>query len=432
MTRRGMTLVIVLLSLSVLTTIVAGLQAISLRQAVAGREAVARCRAYWAARAGVEATLARLESSLEGGGLDSAYAIPDHMLNASTGVVPGATWKISHALTGLAAESRDGPADPHAKVNINLMTKEDLLTLDEMTEDVADSILDWIDDDDSPRPLGAESGFYSQLPSPYEPRNGPVPSLFEVELAAGVSPSLVRGEDWDLDGVLDSNEDDGDLSWPPDNADGVLDAGWSAFVTASSWEGGFAPSGQARLNLADATVEELLARVPSLDQTQAQTLLDYVWQEDARLEQLMVTSLAQIAGQGSSVRDLRDEQIRALLDECEISDPTSGPSPGRVNLNTVSRETLDFIIGIAPGVADALIVARDSAAGGFTNIMDVLDAGVVSRTRLADVSRLVGVSPGAYQISSIGRDDATGFESRIICVVGVRALPAPIVEQFIR
>jgi type II secretory pathway component PulK len=433
--RRALALVIVLLALSVLTTLVAGVQAVSLRQAAAGRETLARLRAHWAARGGVESTLARLEASLESGSTPSAYAVPDDMLSASTGTVDGAHWTISHSFTGLAAGSREGPADPHAKVNVNLMTKDDLMTLDEMTEDVADSILDWIDDDDAPNPLGAEAGYYSQLPSPYEPRNGPMPSLFELELVAGVRSELVRGEDWNLDGVLDANEDDGDLSWPPDNADGLLDAAWSAFITASSWEPPLAVSGRAPLNLKAASAEELDARIRSLDLAQAQTILDFAAQSGALLEDLVSTSLTQIASQSGAsptVRNLTDDQLRDLLDECVIADPTGEPAPGRVNLNTVSRETLGFITAVSPGLADTLILVRDASPAGFVNLMDLLDTGVVSRTRLVSISRVLTVAPGSYRITSIGRDDATGIESRIVCTVRTAVLPAPIVEHLAR
>lgn len=86
-------------------------------------------------------------------------------------------------------------------------------------------------------------------------------SLAELELIPGVTPEMVRGEDWNLNGRLDPDEDDGDASWPPDNSDGELDAGWSGIVTASSRDGGLAVSGQARLDLASATSEEMAERI---------------------------------------------------------------------------------------------------------------------------------------------------------------------------
>ncbi|MBL8745349.1 MAG: general secretion pathway protein GspK [Phycisphaerae bacterium] len=425
-------LIIVLLSLSVLAMILAGVQAVSFRQAASGRETLARFRAYWAARGGVECTLARLEATLQSGNTGSAYAIPDDMAQAATGSLDGATWRITHALPGRSAEARDGPADPHAKVNINLMTRDDLLQLESMTEDVADSILDWIDEDDTPNALGAEAGYYSQLPSPYEPRNGPMRSLFELELVAGVESDLVRGEDWNLDGVLDPNEDDGDESWPPDNADGVLDAGWSAYITASSWEPALAVSGQSKLNLVEATSDDLIARVSTLDPLQAQTILGYAGRAGARLEDFISTNLSQIAGQGSPVRNLRDDQLRALFEECTFIDPKGEPSPGRININTVTRETLDYVTAIPPGVADSLILARDAAPTGFTNMMDLLEVPSMSPRRVTTYSSYLTVEAGSYVLTSTGRDEASGMEARLTCVVSTGVLPVSIVEQRVR
>ena len=42
-----------------------------------------------------------------------------------------------------------------------------LMSLPGMSEDVADAILDWLDEDDEPRPFGAELEYYSTLPTPY-------------------------------------------------------------------------------------------------------------------------------------------------------------------------------------------------------------------------------------------------------------------------
>lgn len=426
---RAFALVIVLLSLSVLTMILAGVQAVSFRQAASGRETLARLRAHWAARAGVESTLARLEATLQSGVAGSAYAVPDDMIQAATGGVEGASWRLSHGRTGDEAEQRDGPADPHAKVNINRMTANDLLQLRNMTEDVADSILDWVDDDDTPNALGAEAGYYSQLPSPYEPRNGPMRSLYELELVAGVESDLVRGEDWNLDGVLDPNEDDGDESWPPDNSDGALDAGWSAHVTASSWEPALAVSGQPKLDLSQATSDDVIGRVTTLDALQAQTILDYAARSGTRLEDLISTNLSQIAGQNSAVRNLRDDQLRALFDECVFDDPAGEPTPGRININTVTRETLDYVTAISPGVADALILARDAAPTGFTNMMDLLEVPAMTPRRLTTYSAYLTVEACSYVIACTGRDEASGIESRLVCVVSAGVLPVSIVEQ---
>ncbi|MEW4487720.1 hypothetical protein AB1L42_06535 [Thalassoglobus sp. JC818] len=174
----------------------------------------------------------------------------------------------STAATGQTTSSglRFGLVDECAKLNVNVLAKFDpesgfgrdlLLGLPNMTEDVADAILDWIDEDDEPREFGAESDSYTLV----IPRNGPINSLEELLLVVGVDPFLMYGEDGNRNGVLDPNEDDADQSLPYDNADGVLDLGWSAHLTVSSKEGNFRHAydrfGEERLNVNEPLLTDL-------------------------------------------------------------------------------------------------------------------------------------------------------------------------------
>lgn len=432
--RRGSALLLVMFAIAVASVVVMGVQASAFRQAASGRETAQRIRAYWAARAGLESTLARLEYNIQNPDRSSAFTLLDDLTSVSVGSLEQASWRISH--TNDTRERRDGPADPHEKVNINRMTADDLMTLPGMTEDVADAILDWIDSDEEPRPLGAEIGFYANLPSPYEPRNGPITSLFELELIAGVTPELVRGEDWNLNGVLDPEEDDGDASWPPDNADGLLDAGWSRLITAQSTDLGLAASGRQRLDLKTAAPDQLMERVPTLNPSQAQVILEYGARQGTRIEDLIGTTLASIAAQSSglpsTVRNLDDDQIRKLLDECTFQTVDGPPVPGRVNVNTVSREVLDSITSIPAGVADALIAARDAEPTGFAHIMDLLSVPSITARRLSTYSRSLTVESNAWVISSRGKDDASGVEAEIVAVIDRTSLPVSISEMRVR
>ena len=54
------------------------------------------------------------------------------------------------------------------------------------------SILDWIDGDSVPRPLGAEDDYYSGLDPPYGPRHGTIESLEELLLVKGVDRKSTR------------------------------------------------------------------------------------------------------------------------------------------------------------------------------------------------------------------------------------------------
>src|SRR5262249_51109646 len=62
-----------------------------------------------------------------------------------------------------------------------------LMTLPGMTDSIADAILDWIDPDDEQREQGAERDYYSNLPHPYAPRNGPLASIEELLLVRDVT-----------------------------------------------------------------------------------------------------------------------------------------------------------------------------------------------------------------------------------------------------
>lgn len=144
-----------------------------------------------------------------------------------------------------AQSVRFGLIDESGKINLNQLlqfelddttTRNILMYLPDMTEDVADAILDWIDEDEDPREYGAESDYYSSLDPPYYAKNGRFESVDELLQVAGVLPELLYGEDTNRNGLLDPNEDDGDQSPPFDNADGVLNPGWIAYLTVDSRE----------------------------------------------------------------------------------------------------------------------------------------------------------------------------------------------------
>lgn len=74
-------------------------------------------------------------------------------------------------------------------------------------------------------------------------------SLVELLTVPGVTEELLLGEDRNANGILDSNENDGDATWPPDNSNGVLDAGWSADWTLMGAESSFRSNGERKINL---------------------------------------------------------------------------------------------------------------------------------------------------------------------------------------
>ena len=81
-----------------------------------------------------------------------------------------------------------------------------LMRLPGMTETAADSVLDWMDEDDELRAFGAESEYYIQQMVPYLPRNGLPQNLEELLLVQGVTRELLFGADIDGDFLVRDEE----------------------------------------------------------------------------------------------------------------------------------------------------------------------------------------------------------------------------------
>ena len=62
-----------------------------------------------------------------------------------------------------------------------------------MTPEIADSILDWRDDDATPQSLGAEDFYYQGLELSYESKDAPFEVLAELLLVKGVTAEVFQG-----------------------------------------------------------------------------------------------------------------------------------------------------------------------------------------------------------------------------------------------
>jgi hypothetical protein len=170
------------------------------------------------------------------------------ILEATT---PAVAWRYS-----VVAENLDGPVDtirygitPEAsKLNLNTATDTEIerlltpLLLDlriENAPDLVAALLDWRDDDENPRPQGAEDEYYTNLEPGYHAKNGHLDTIEELLLVKGWTAAMLYGEDTNRNGLLDPNEDDRDASFPYyDNGDQVLDRGIAPYVTVWSREPG--------------------------------------------------------------------------------------------------------------------------------------------------------------------------------------------------
>ncbi|MFU8829009.1 MAG: hypothetical protein ACNA8P_06180, partial [Phycisphaerales bacterium] len=79
----GFAVVIVLLAIGIAGVVLASLQISALRQAMSGRESVAKVRAKWGARAGLEAVIARMANATQSPSESSGYTLYDSLVQVS-------------------------------------------------------------------------------------------------------------------------------------------------------------------------------------------------------------------------------------------------------------------------------------------------------------------------------------------------------------
>ena len=155
---------------------------------------------------------------------------------------------------------RIGITDESSKLNLNTATSPQLLSLVRAAvgqnqeinpQDIVDAILDWRDRDRTPRGKAGdtEGVYYRRLPKPYRVKNGDFATVEELLLVKGVTGQILYGEDFDRNGLLTPNEEDGDLSFPPDNEDSVLNRGLYPYLTVLSSEDNVSNENRQRIYL---------------------------------------------------------------------------------------------------------------------------------------------------------------------------------------
>jgi hypothetical protein len=441
---------IVMWALALGALILSSLQLFGYRQAMQGRDAVARIQARWAARGGVEYMIAIMADHTMEPVPDDAFAMVRDMDAFFEDVfeVGGrviSSYDISHFADG---KEWQGPMDEHSKLNVNASLEESslLTTLEDMSPDVADAIFDWMDEDGDERALGAERHYYQSLSIPYEPRNGPMRNVAEIELVAGIWPEHLRGEDWNLNNRLDLNEDDGEQTWPDDDPDGVLEVGWAGLMTTYSVEGPLGASGLPRIDVAQAEPEELMERL-GIDEEQADALINYTGEDGASAGSLLTQYVRQGETRDAPVAEVRagrqpqptaaaatgpaltTDQLRAVFAETTLGG-SGERRPGKLNLNTVSEELLRQLLIGREHLADEIVYLRSSGLEGITSIVDLIEIPAFQEDTetLEYLARIAGTTSNVYSISSRGRSWPSGVEVEIIAIVDRSTLPIRILE----
>jgi type II secretory pathway component PulK len=269
--------------------------------------------------------------------------------------------------------------DEASKLNINTVTRDHLLGLPYMVEEIADAIIDWRDTDETPGEVGVEGGYYENLPYGYLPRNGPFRTIRELLLVRGVTEELFYGEDTNLNGRLDYNEMDGQASPPSDNGDDYLDQGWAGYLTCYSYDS----SGEGTDQTTDQTNDNS-NQANSTDQNPDQT--------------------------NNNNEQANDNSNQTNTDQTnETSEQTT---TAKVNVNTTSDIVLAALLGggdEALRIAQEIIQYRDTLMYGIENISDLTDAGVISDSDFQLIQDQLTITSNVFTIRCVATADRGGI-----------------------
>lgn len=302
-----------------------------------------------------------------------------------------------------------GAVDESGKLNVNTATRQMLMALPEATDEIVDAILDWRDEDDDLRQFGAEFEYYESLDEPYTAKNAQFDTIDELLLVRGVTLDILYGEDTNANGTLDANENDGDASFPLDNADDQLDLGWIHFLTVYSYELNEAGDGSARVNINSADEEEMQELLGDvLSEDDIEEIIEARDQEEfQRIGDLLQRNAGGGGGGGrggggggGSQSTLNRDAMREAVDRITVSDEQQ--LFGRVNLNTAPREVLTCLFPQREDIVEGIIEFRQSSDGPFESIGQLLDIDGVNDQTFADASERVSAKSSVFSVRSAG------------------------------
>jgi len=157
---------------------------------------------YYIAMAGLNRTIAEL--------IKSAYSPPKiDLYSAEEDEEEEIEWRANAAIPPIifkGGEYKIEIENESGKINLNRASRDLLkmmlnsFDLDEEDKDsIADSILDWRDQDNLHRLNGAEDDYYLSLSEPYECKDGDFDTIEELLLVKGIIPEIFYGG---LDGMI--------------------------------------------------------------------------------------------------------------------------------------------------------------------------------------------------------------------------------------
>jgi hypothetical protein len=256
---------------------------------------------------------------------------------------------------------RYGASDEGARFNVHTLDLEFLQTIPGVTPEVAAALADYIDTDSEVSPDGAEQDYYSQQAFPYGIANAPLSSLDELLLVRGLDANRLHGEDANLNLRLDPDEDDGDETLPPDDADGELRPGLGQYL--SVWANFCEVDANGRAKLTFDTSPEFVSSLGLSEEVGAFVACAQekgtTFEHPADLlEQVCTPTSSEGEEQPAELpSEIGPAELAILLDRTKFHDEETLLGP-HVNVLTASAAVLALVPGIDAAIAESIVQRR--------------------------------------------------------------------------
>ena len=314
------------------------------------------------ANAAIEGAMRYVETLVKDNPTPGTFLDPTSYVSEDVPVGDASFWLLGRPDDYSATNVQSfGIVDEASKLNLNTATLDMLRQLPGMTDELAAAIIDWRDTDDEPSENGAESETYLTRRPGYACKNAPFETVDELALLNGATRELLYGEDLNLNGILDPNENDGNASAPDDNADGKLDAGILDYVTVFSREANKRADGSDRVNVNQPGDALRTLLTETFNESRAQEIIDRL-------------------GPGGTYRSVLEWYGRSGMtaeEFAKVQDAlTTSTTPfvqGLVNVNTASEAVLACIPGIGTDKASSVVGARLSRTQGDSDMTWIIE-----------------------------------------------------------
>ncbi len=397
--KKGLVLVAVLWIVVVLTVIVAVLGRKSMLDSKVCLARMEATRCKWASRAGIERAIAVLnEDERQTDSLIDLWS--DNEIDFND-IPLERCWFTVRVI------------DESSKLNINTATREQLLGLPYMVEEIADAIIDWRDSDEMPSEVGVEGGYYENLPYAYLSRNGPIRTIQELLLIRDVTEDLFYGEDTNLNGRLDYNEKDGNANPPADNGDDRLDQGWAGYLTCYSSSESQNQGNQNQNNQNNQSQDNQNQNNQNNQNQDNQNNQNQNTQnQNNQNNQSQDTQNQNNQNNQSQDNQNQNNQNNQNQDNQNQNNQNGGGEAyAKVNINTASDIVIAALLGggdEALRIAQAIIQYRDTLMYGIEDISELVNEGIVSNDDFQMIRDYITITSNFFTIRCVATADRKG------------------------